>query len=269
MAKPQRNVKRFATPNPRTDYSLPRQQLRLRRYVTLVVVVAAASLLFYSLFFSHFFKINRIIVRDNKPASVSDITSQTNQLLNSSLLGRNILFMNSGALAKNLAAKNYQFVSVVARKHYLHTVEIVVVERASSLLWQSGNTIYVLSQDGRAIEQANGQKPNSQLSVIHDDANLPVKLGDTVVPTRFIDFVRQVLQLLPKQGLKAQSLSVPVTTNELYVQTSGGYIIKFDTNRVVEEQLSDLAATLATLKSQKKQPQEYIDLRVAGKVFYH
>jgi len=267
MAKPQRNVKRFATPNPRTDYSLPRQQLRLRRYVTMVVAVAGISLFVYILFFSNLFKITHVIVQDNKASSIADITAQTNQLLNSSLLGRNIIFMNSGSLAKNLSAKNYQFIQVSTHKHWFHSIKVVVEERAPTLLWQTGNSIYILSADGRAIEQEDEQKPNN-LPIIHDDANLPVKLGETIVPTHFIGFVTDVFKLLPKQNLSIQTLSVPVTTNELYVQVSGGYTIKFDTNRAVEDQLSDLAATLTTLKAQKKQPQEYIDLRVSGKVFY-
>ncbi len=267
MKRNRRSVKRQQTATYRSNYALPQQQVRLRGYVTAFGIVSVVILLVYGLFFSKIFHIDHIAIKGNQHTATSEVTDQVNHILDEGLLARNILFLNSGSLSKELQKNDYQFTSVTVKKNFLHGITVVVQERAPSLLWQSGNSIYVLSDDGQAIEEVSGQKPNN-LPIIHDNANLPVNLGNQVVPQNFINFVRQIMKQIPKQGLSIQSMSVPATTNELYVQVNGGYSIKFDANGAVSEQIADLTAVLKTLKSQNKQPHEYIDLRISGKIFY-
>lgn len=262
-----RNVRRAAQPSYRSSYSLPRPQFRWRRYVSILIVVVVVGGLIYGLFFSGVFTINQIEITGNKTIPEADITDQLNKSLSSGLAGHNILFVNSSAIAKSLETANDHFSKVTVSRHFLHKLKVTVVERQPALLWQSANIIYVLSSDGRAVGQTSEQKPNG-LILVHDNANLPVKLGDVIVPVQFISFANQAAGELKAKGFEVVEMSVPVTTNELYVRVKGDYTIKFNTDRPIGEQVSDLTAVIGSLKAQHKIPHDYIDLRVAGRAFY-
>ena len=112
-------------------------------------------------------------------------------------------------------------------------------------------------------------EPGLTLPVVEESTNLPVKIGDRVVPASFIGFCSGLIETLPKKsGLQITGMRVPDTTSELYVVTNRGYYLKFDTTRSSSEQVGDLKIVLDTLARQKKTPAEYIDLRIAGKAYY-
>ncbi len=262
-----RNVRRTAQPSYRSSYSLPRSQFHWRRYVSIIVLLLVVGGILYSVFFSGLFTISQIEVVGNKTIPTAEVTDQVNKSLSSGLAGHNILFVNSSAVAKSLQTANDHFSQVTVSRHFLHKLTVAVVERKPALLWQSANIVYILSSDGRAVGQASELIPNGLL-LIHDNANLPVKLGEVIVPMQFISFANQVAGELKAKGFEVIDMSVPVTTNELYVKIKGDYVIKFNTDRPAGEQVSDLSAVIASLKSQHKTPHDYIDLRVAGRVFY-
>lgn len=266
MARQQRNVRRLGSAAYRTDYSLPKSQWRIRRWITVALLVLGCIGLIYVLFFANVFRITGITVKGNTSTSSQAITDQVNQILNSSFTGHNILFADLGAVHKGLTQSNFQFSSVTVSRQLFHTLTITVSEHQPSLLWQSNSSLYVLSDDGRAIEQTNEQLPNS-LPIIHDSANLPVKLGEAIVPEQFIGFCRNLIALMNQNSIPVKELSVPATTNELFVKT-GAYTIKFDTTRSAAEQVNALTTVLKTLAKQNTKPHDYIDLRISGEVFY-
>jgi cell division septal protein FtsQ len=133
--------------------------------------------------------------------------------------------------------------------------------------WNSGGVTYALDAGGKIIGLLS--EVGSNVPVVTDSTNLPVKVGDTVAPARFVTFSTTLATNLPKEtGIAISSLRVTDTTSELYVVTNKGYQLKLDTTRGVEEQLADLKQVLATLSTQKKTPAEYIDLRIANKAYW-
>lgn len=261
-----RPVRRAAAPVYRTRYAEPKKPLQIRNIVRPIIYVGVTILLFWWVFLSGFFAVKKIEVKGNKTMSGREVSEGLNEIMDGSALGQNLLFMDTKKLTQQFAEKNPQLGSVKIRKRLPNGLQVEVVEQQASLIWKTGNSQYVLSESGQAYSEWGGG--DSQLSVVTDNANLPVKLGQQVVPAGFIIFTRRLIVDLNQQAIVFDSLSVPETTSEIFVHTKNGYILKFDTTRAADDQIADLKAVLNSLAKQKKAPSEYVDLRISGKVFY-
>ena len=216
----------------------------------------------YLVLFSPLFRVRSIAVRGNQQLTTEELKKQTQAILSASFLGNNSLFVSPDEVGKRLKADNYQLESIRVERRLLGGLLITVSEQRATLQWRSGSLVFVLSGNGKAYAQLDTL--DKGLPVVEDSTNLPVKIGQKVVPSSFVAFVRDVDPALALLGLQATNKSVAETTTELYVTTSKGYVIKLDTTRSLESQMSDLKAVLA----KKINPSEYVDLRIAGRVFY-
>lgn len=249
-------------------YDVPksRRQWRISVFVRPMIYVIVAGVILYVIIVSPIFQIHNIKIKGNSVVAQSDIKRGIEDSLNSSPLSRNILFVNTNQLVSQLKQQNQQIAAVDISKQFPATLAVTVHEQAPSLLWRSGTQNYVVSDDGHAYSQTN--QDNSNLIIVVDTSNVPISLGQAVVPAQFVEFVKSMKAKLSQLGIAPSQLSVGETTSEVTVTTDAGYSIRFDTTRSIDEQIADLQATLATLKKQNKKPTEYVDLRIYGKVFY-
>lgn len=266
--KTQRQVSRSSgRANYRVNYGAPRQKHHLRRYTKPILYLLIVLGFIYLLFGSGLFDIHHIKVVGTKTVPAQSVSDSINKILDSSLFGRNTIFLSTDKLAKQLMDQDKQLGGVKIGRDFVNGLIVTITEETPSLGWQSGSSVFVLSSDGRAIGLV--EKADSNMPIVVDSANIPVNIGQKVVPTEFIDFVQIITQGLRAQKIDFVQLSVPAeSVGELYVQTKVGYKIKFDTARDGAAQLNDLKAVLASLSSQKKTPTEYIDLRIEGRAFY-
>lgn len=260
-----RNV-RISGYQPKYEVPKSKRQWRISAFVRPVIYVVVFLLVGYVIIISPIFQIRTIKIVGNSVVSESDLKRAVEDSLSSSPLSRNILFVNSGQLATQLKSQNQQIATVQVDKQFPSTLKITIHEQAPELLWRSGTSTYVVSDDGHAYSQ-NSQN-NSGLITVVDGSNVPVSLGQALVPTQFVQFVKSLKSKLNPLGVTPAQLSVGETTSEILVATSSGYSIRFDTTRSIDDQIADLKATLETLKKQNKKITEYIDLRIPGKVFY-
>lgn len=214
-----------------------------------------------------YFGIRSITISGAKAIDQTKLSAEASLLLHHRPWGNNLLTMNDTKLVGDLQQQEYRLKSVRVIRHFPHRLELAVVERQPSLNWQTGAQVYVLDIDGSLIGPASGQSVS--LPTVVDSTNLPVKVGDKVVPPHFVKFCSDLIQLLPQRtGINIAGLRVPDTTSEVYVSTNKGYMIKFDTTREASGEVDDLVNVLATLTKIKKTPAEYIDLRVENKAYY-
>lgn len=251
----------------RTDYSLPENKSPdFKKYLRPIVILSIVLVIIYLVFFSKVFHVSEIKVEGKTTLPASEIISQTYMAIDSSVMGKNILFLNTNHVADYISNQNYQFSEVRVERDFITGLKVIVKEKQPSIIWQTGASSYVLSDDGRAITDSHSNY--SDLPTIKDSANLPVKLGDKVAPANFVKFVLDMLKGLNDRGIAVVDMEVPETTSEIYARTNKNYLIKFDTNRDIHSQLSSLDSVIKTISSQNKKPSEYIDLRIEGRVFY-
>ncbi len=167
-------------------------------------------------------------------------------------------------LNRTLPAQEPRIKTAIIKKTFPSTITVSIVERQPGIVWVSAGENWEVDIEGIIIGAAGSNKP---MATVIDTANIPVKPGDRVAPSRFVKFAEDISGQLPsKTGLIIENFQVPESTSEVYVKTSKGYLIKLDTTRSAADQLSDLALVLKNLNG--KVPGQYIDLRVAGRAYY-
>ena len=246
----------------RPNYEQPKKQIHVGRYIKPILALLVVLSLFYIAIFSPLFRVRTIAVRGNQQLTATEVQQQVVALLNKSFLGDNAIFVNPEGLAKELRAANYQLEEVRVERSLLGGLRVTIKEQQATLQWKSGSSVFVLS--GNGVAYAEQQKLNTSLPTVEDSTNLPVKTGQKIVPSSFVAFVTDLNTKLASAGVVVASISVPETTTELAIKTKQGIVIKFDTTRNVEGQIMDYRSVMA----KKISPKEYIDLRIAGKVFY-
>lgn len=262
MARGGRQVTYSGSAGYRANYQPPKRQLRLGRLWRPFLIIAGCVLVLYAVLFSPLFRVRNIAVLGSQRLAAAEITRQTRAILSRSFLGSNSLFVDPSALEKQLKADNYQLETVRVQRSLLGGIRITVKEQQPTLQWRSGSSVFVLSGNGVAYAQRSSA--DKALAVVEDSTNLPVRIGQKVVPSSFVEFVRNVDRQLALVGLKSTQMLVAETTTELYVKTDKNYMVKFDTTRSLGSQVGDLRAVIA----KKIAPKDYIDLRIAGRVFY-
>lgn len=167
-------------------------------------------------------------------------------------------------LNRTLPEQEPRIKTAMIKKTFPNTITVAITERQPGVVWVSSGENWEVDVEGVIIGAAGSNKP---MATVIDTANIPVKPGDRVAPSRFVEFVEGISAQLPsKTGLKIENFLVPESTSEVYVKTNKGYLIKFDTTRPASDQLNDLTLVLKNLNG--KVPGQYIDLRVAGRAYY-
>ncbi len=213
------------------------------------------------------FSVRNIEVHGNSTLTSDQVSALVRTSFDHHPFSGNLITLGLAPLAQELPDSDKRIKTVSVRRVWPGTVRLDVVERQPALGWRSGVQQFVLDGEGTAI--ALQQDLGLRLPTVTDSTNLPVKVGDRVVPAHFVTFCTGLIDNLPKRfGLQIIDMKVSETTSEIYVTTSRHFYIKFDTTRPVEDELGDLKTVLDTLNKLHKTPAEYIDLRIAGKAYY-
>lgn len=251
---------RRAAPPPRR-LTLPRIRLAWTRWVA--VGVAIIAILFV---LGQLTALKQVQVKGNHSLSTAHIDQLAHQGLSRQLFGHNVALVDAGGLAAYLQKEEPGIKQVKIQRHLPHTLTITIVERLPALNWKTSGSVYLLDTNATVI----GPTPPTYVSLptVTDSSNLPVKVGERVAPTAFVSFCTSIAQLVPTAGYTIQDMTVPETTSEVYVQTTQGVLLKFDTTRPAGEEIADLQAVKAQLAAAHKTPTQYIDLRIAHKAYY-
>lgn len=227
----------------------------------LVVAILASILLIWAL--------GSTLISTVKISGTSNLSHKEVERLVRSSISRNpwyASYFTIGGLNLNrtLAEQEPRIKTATVKKTFPSTITVTIVERQPGVVWVSAGENWEVDIEGIIIGAAGSNKP---MATVIDTANIPVKPGDRVAPSRFVRFTEEISEQLPsKTGLAIENFQVPESTSEVYVKTNKGYLIKFDTTRAATDQISDLMLVLKNLNG--KVPGQYIDLRVAGRAYY-
>ncbi len=210
------------------------------------------------------FRISHIeVINSQRPAEVE---SRVKQAISNPFWYQHLFWLPPQAIADGLVRDNPQLLaSVSIRKDWLKRSIIVEVEdRHAVIRWGTNNQEFGIDQRGIVTARLVGGE-GTDLPLVIDSSNLDIIPGTAVAPSQFVGFVRQLeAQLEAKIGLKLDRGRVVETTNELLADTSAGYYLRLDTSRSADDQLDSLKSLL----DRGVKPAEYIDLRLAHKIYY-
>lgn len=204
-------------------------------------------------------------IRVVSPSRGEQIQAEARVIQQGSLRQGNLVTLSAGKFSEAMKKADPLILSVELKRKWLHTLVIVVNLKQPGLGWTTGNQSYLVDRDGTVIDTF---PQGSALPLVIDDSNLPVKVGQRIVSTKFVSFVSELMPSLVASGVKPTKLEVKETTVDLYVTTDKNYQLIFDTSRSAADELVDLKGVVATLTAQKRTPTAYIDLRIPSKAYY-
>jgi cell division septal protein FtsQ len=245
--------------NPKIAIRTPREPVSIYIPTSVIKIVLGFLVLsgiYFFVYLSGFFSIKNIILTD----TISEEERQTVYAYK----GKNILFLNSEDLEREIKAKYPQAWAVSVYRGLPDTLKVVMSERNKAFIWQSGEKFYYIDKQGIAFKEIN--EPEEGWLLVNDLQSVKVKLGKRIVSGRFIEFVEETRDsLLKKSEIKIGNFEVGETTLHVSMVTDLGWKVYFDINRSPENQLEDLYLILAKHREDIK---EYVDLRVPGYGYY-
>lgn len=241
--------------NPKDIANKPRTSskplvFKLLKWVFLLLIILA---IIYLLFYSTIFTIKNIIVDQDLPTSINEHLEN--------IKGKNIILIKSAEIKEDLLKKFPELIDINIIRGLPDTIKVSYNERKPEIIWQSAGRYFIVDEDGFAFREIQGA---TDLPLVKDNNDLAINMGQQVASANFINFITELKPKL-KEQVEINRFEVNETTFQLDAIMVSGLRLKFDTTRSVDSQLSDLKKFLA---DRTNEAEEYIDLRVEGKIFY-
>jgi hypothetical protein len=138
-----------------------------------------------------------------------------------------------------------------------------------AFFFKSSDISYIVSSQGRVVAM-NSSMPNiHDLPVVNDQSGFQVSSGKQVLGASGIDFIQTIIKQCRYAKIPISSLTLPKLAQELDLRTGDRpYYVKFYLGGDATVQTGQYLASQHQFDTSNTQPSEYLDVRVAGKVFY-
>ncbi len=211
-------------------------------------------LLIYLLFYSKIFSINNIdLIGDYNQSTVEYVQS---------LNGKNIFLFGSRKIKKDIKDKLPIVKDVKVVVGFPNTLKIFLKERDSEFIWESQGEKYLVDKEGIVFAKTD----KSDLKLVKDEKNIPVKLGDKIVSYELTNIVRSINVKFPAiMGEEIDHYGVGESLFVINVYTKSSKKVMFYTQVPLSYQLTVLDELV---KHDKDNIKEYVDLRVEGYGYY-
>lgn len=135
--------------------------------------------------------------------------------------------------------------------------------------FSSNNNLYVVGSNGVVAGLSSQLAGASNLPSVIDQSGFTAELGKQVLGTEAVAFINMILTQCQRAGLKVQSLTLPAAAQELDLRVQNQpYFVKFYLGGNVLSQAGQYLAAKHKFDTENSQPEQYLDVRVEGKVFY-
>lgn len=176
-------------------------------------------------------------------------------------------------LAEALVADMPRLATVQVLRRLPGTLELHLQEKVPVAHLTLGGRSFALDSGGAIIAEVPSEEAAAaHLPLIRDEqTTLDVRPGDRVVSERVIALLHDVIVLLPERlAVAVEELVIPaIGSEEVHVKTDAGWRLLLDARRPLEDQLLSLEKAVAEeLAPEDLDRLEYVDLRIAGKVYY-
>ena len=145
--------------------------------------------------------------------------------------------------------------------------------RKAVFTWQDASgKIQFIDSDGVLFDKnLDGTVDTKKLVAIEDQSGTVLEPGNPVLTTGLVKFIGSIHGAIKPVfgGKNISKVIIPKSTREVQIQmTDVPYLVKFSSQRSVEQQISELTVLLSWLKQKNITPVSYIDLRLEHKAFY-
>jgi len=226
------------------------------------LVLTAACAVFYGLFLGKIFWAEKIIINGEQKITKEEIEFLVSKKLENTVLffkTKSILAVDGGQIKEDILNAFPRISEAKVTKDLFDTISVEITERTASALWCENESCFLLDDRGVIFEEA---PLDSGLMVIEADQSPgELILGGTVLPS---DKIMQILAIKSKlaETLQISIVSVKLFDERLDVETTEGWMIRFNLKGDLDWQMTELKLTLEKqISPEKRRELEYIDLR--------
>ncbi len=254
------------------------------------VFISAAAGVAYAVFFSGFFSVKEIGIKNDNPALSSRIRTAAEEFLNRKIFGffpgNNILAVNSEALGGYISDNIPQISDISVKKTLEGKIEIFAEERKPSAIW-----CRILGQESFDIGTSTTPERKNPLQAdqcyFSDEQGFLFReapeISGTLLPTFYgrdsglksravasssIVFAAQFRKELKNEVEISAFWDGETAQQELIALTGEGWPIYLNQQRSASAQAKIVKALLSQELKNQRNTLNYIDLRVANRVYY-
>ncbi len=216
----------------------------------------------YLLFFSDYFRVKEVVLE----GATEEMETEINEMLTWET--DYMIMFDANTFSSSLLNRWEELADVKVTKVWPCKLEVLLIAEVPKLVWNSDTKLFLINSAGIVlgrIEEDERLAKYNDLSVVDDLSRLYFEDGDKVVSRDFIFFVDSVKSDLENSIKKeVEAFEVVETTFELRVKMREGYSIYFDALRDPQTQVEKLNIFFKGGLFVN----EYVDLRVPGRVYY-
>ncbi len=208
----------------------------------------------YFFFFSPVFKIREVEVGTTQMVPAERIEQIT--LKNAE--GKNIFLWRKEKVTSQIKREFPWVLEVFVYKGLPHTLKVILQEASPALNWYSQGRYYLVEEKGRVLKEAKKEG----LIVVEDEKNLPVKIGQKLVPASFVEFLQGFCEEGKKRGFSVEKFLIGESFFTVKAVLKNGLQLIITPTRAPEEMWEQFIRA-----KEKIPPSEYVDLRFPQRVF--
>lgn len=217
----------------------------------------------YFIFFSPLLRVASVSFSDTKYVSRSELDGVV--VASRGIINNNTVtfgFLNfQNRLGDVTGVKSFKII-----RQFPNKIRVEIVEKSPTFVWQILDHKYLVDENGYAW--ANYEDKYASLPVVIDTKNVPVTIGNKIVPVSFVTFTINLIgNFEGTTGIKIAKMEVLDIISDLKVTSATGWYVYFDTSRTAKNELTSLVRVLEEVRN-KKRNLEYVDLRIDNRIFY-
>ncbi len=239
---------------------------RLAKFIDIVVLVVVAAGLVYSLILNHS---PRVLASSSvyHPAGVYQLAAAKAM---QGWRSTNKVTFDELAVTNTLKS---QFPEISSA-----TVELPIIGQrptirldisAPAFFLKTAKSTFILNGEGRVVSEATSTPNIKNLATIDDQSGYKADPGDRVLSASNISFIRTVMTQCSRARVPVAGLILPSAAQELDLRTADqGYYVKFYLGGDPMVQTGQFLAARHQFSQGAPGPSQYLDVRIAGKIFY-
>ncbi|MDB5160892.1 MAG: hypothetical protein JWO96_272 [Candidatus Saccharibacteria bacterium] len=243
---------------------------KLSKFWVRTLDVLLVLLLLYLLIHSLILKPKaRVVVNDTSYHSMVNYQDSINNYLGALRNHNKITFSENGVV--NALKRDYPEITAAAVELPVFSQSPVVRLQiaAPSFFLSSADKEYLVDASGRAVAYASQYPLVKNLPQIIDQSGYEVSRGKQVLSSRDVSFIKNLVEHSNSSGIKLQSLILPSSPEELDLRAADkSYFVKFYLGGDSDLQIGQFLASRHEFAQKGTNPEQYLDVRVSGKIFY-
>ncbi len=247
----------------RKPYRIKKKKSILKnQFFWLIILVSIIfGSIFYFLFFSEVFQVEKIIVTGEKKVSNEALKLLIEEKLENKILffkTKSIFLVNLNETRKDILNQFPQIAEVEIHRGFPDALNIVVVERLGIATWCVVDKCFLTDENGIVFEEGEGEN----LSRINDSrkTTLPT-LGEKIIEKENLSKILEINSKLSDFKIPIKEFMI-VSDEKLTGLTTEDWEVYFNLQKDIEWQLTKLRAVLEEkIPPEKRKDLEYIELR--------